>query len=86
MSTTTTMETTTTMTHCWTGLNSEDYCTISATSAGGFLVLVFLCCLLVVLPVCVCVRRRRRRRRRRIEADAAKPASSDYKIQSTHTE
>ena len=62
MSTTTTMETTTTMTHCWTGLNSEDYCTISATSAGGFLVLVFLCCLLVVLPVCVCVRRRRRRR------------------------
>ena len=81
--TTTTMETM--IPPCWNGFNFENYCTISVTSAGGFLVLVFLCCLLVVLPVCVCVRRRRRRRRR-IEVGSAKPASSDYKIQSTHTE
>ena len=57
---------------------------IAVVGAGGPVVAIILCFLLVVLPVCLCVRKRRRRRRE-IE-DAAKPASSDYKIQSAHTE
>ena len=60
-------------------------CAIVIYSVGSPVVVVVLCCLFVVLPVCLCVRRRRRRRRE-MEVGTAKPASSDYKIQSAHTE
>ena len=40
--------------------DSMDYTTVSTLiSAGAFVVLICLCCLLVVLPVCICVRKRR---------------------------
>ena len=83
-----TTETTNTTTLCFnltSDIDPTDICTISTLSAGGFVVLLLICCLLVVLPVCICVRRRRRRRGK-MEVGTAKPASSDYKIQSTHTE
>ena len=52
-----------------------DYCTVSTFSAGAFIVLILLCCLLVVLPACICVRKRKRKRRGKMEV------GTTYKMQ-----